>query len=294
MRKNVLIIFNPLSGTRLSKKYVADIVEMYCQAGFTCTVHATRHQNDAEEVVCSNGNNFDRIVCVGGDGTLNEVLSGLIRGQHKCKIGYVPTGSTNDFANSLKLPKNILKSAKATLEGKEQKIDIGSFNDRYFSYVASFGAFTKASYSTPQNIKNALGHTAYLLEGIKEIGNIKPIHMKLQFGDEVFEDDYIFGAISNSTSLGGILNLKPDVVDMNDGLLEILLIRAPKNLIELNECIAALTTQNYNSRMLEFRSASELTITCDEEVEWSLDGEYEKGSAKVVIKNIPDAFTIIK
>ena len=294
MLRNALIVFNPLSGTKLSKKYVADVIDMYCNAGFTCTVRATQHQNDASEVVYATGHNYERIVCIGGDGTLNEVLSGLLEGRHSCKIGYIPTGSTNDFANSLDVSKNILKSAKATLEGTEQKVDIGIFNDRYFSYVASFGAFTKASYSTPQNIKNALGHTAYLLEGIKEIANIKPIHMKLRLADETLEDDYIFGAISNSTSLGGILTLKSDVVDMNDGLLEILLIKAPKNLIELNECIAALTTQNYNNRMLEFRSTSEVAITCETEVEWALDGEYEKGAKEIVIKNIPDAFTIIK
>ncbi len=294
MQRNVLIIFNPLSGTKLSKKYIADVVDMYCKAGYICTVHATQRRNDAAEVVCATGQNYERVVCIGGDGTLNEVLSGLFKGQHKCKIGYIPAGSTNDFANGLGLPKNILKSAKATLEGTEQNIDIGMFNDRYFSYVASFGAFTKASYSTPQNIKNALGHTAYLLEGIKEIANIKPVHMKLMLANETLEDDYIFGAISNSTSLGGILTLKSDVVDMNDGLLEILLIKAPKNIIELNECIAALSTQNYNSRMLEFRSASDVVISCSSEIEWSLDGEYEKGSSKIVIKNIPDAFTLIK
>lgn len=292
--QKVLIIFNPLSGTKLSKRHIADIVDMYCKAGYVCTVHATQRQNDATEVVFALAQDYDRIVCIGGDGTLNEVLSGLLKGGHNCKIGYVPTGSTNDFANSLGIQKNVLKSAKATIEGKEQKIDIGSFNNRYFSYVASFGAFTKASYTTPQNIKNALGHTAYLLEGIKEIANIKPIHMKLCIGNETLEDDYIFGAISNSTSLGGILTLKSDVVDMNDGLLEILLIKAPKNIIELNECIAALTTQNYNSRMLEFRSTSEVKIHCEADVEWALDGEYEKGSREIIIKNIPDAFTIIK
>ncbi len=294
MEHNILIIFNPLSGTKLSKKYVADIIEMYCKEGYTCTVHATRGRDDAKEVVMYTAHKFERILCIGGDGTLNEVVSGLLGGNHKVKLGYIPTGSTNDFANSLVLPKNIIKASKATLYGEEQKVDVGKFNSRYFSYVASFGAFTKASYATPQNIKNALGHMAYILEGIMEIGNIKPIHMKFTLENETLEDDYIFGAISNSTSLGGILSLKPDVVDMNDGLLEMLLIKAPKNIIELNECIAALTTQNYDSRMLEFRSTSKLLISADDDVEWSLDGEYEKGSSQIVIENIHDAFTLIK
>lgn len=294
MERNILIIFNPLSGTKLSKKYVADIIEMYCKEGYTCTVHATRYKDDARDVVRYTGHKFQRIVCIGGDGTLNEVLSGLLSGKLTCKLGYIPTGSTNDFANSLGLSKNILKAANATIYGAEQKVDIGSFNDRYFSYVASFGAFTKASYATPQNIKNSLGHMAYLLEGIKEIGNIKPVHMKFSFEDEVFEGDYIFGAISNSTSLGGILTLNPDIVDMNDGLLEILLVKSPKNIIELNECIAALTAQKYDSRMLEFRSTSRVLINTDDSVEWALDGEYEKGSNEILVENIPDAFTLIK
>ena len=168
------------------------------------------------------------------------------------------------------------------------------FNDRYFSYVASFGAFTKASYATSQSIKNALGHTAYILSGIKEIGNIKPIHMKFKIdGEDEFEGDYIFGAISNSTSLGGILTLDPDVVDMNDGLFELLLVKAPKNILDLNECITALTSKKYNSRMLVFKTASSFEVIAPECIDWSLDGEYQKGTENILIKNIPNAFSII-
>lgn len=293
--KKLLLIFNPRSGVKLSKKYLADIIDLFCHHGYICTVHATQCVGDAHKVACETADLYDLVVCVGGDGTLNEALGGLVEGGHNIPVGYVPTGSTNDFANSMGIPKNIMQAAKLIIDGESQTFDIGAFNDRYFSYVASFGAFTRTSYTTPQNIKNALGHTAYVLSGIKELGNIKPIHMKITTaeGDEI-EDDYIFGAISNSTSLGGILTLDPSVVDMNDGLFEILLVKSPKNILDLNECIVALTSKKYDSRMLVFKTTSAIEIESPPEIDWSLDGEYQQGAEHIVVKNIKDAFRLIK
>ncbi len=291
----VLIIFNPCSGKRKSKKHLADIVDLFCKSGYICTVHATQCQGDATTLVRETAANYDRIVCVGGDGTLNEALAGLVSAGSNIPIGYIPTGSTNDFAHSLGIPTKIKKSTQLTLEGTPHTFDIGKFNDRYFSYVASFGAFTRTSYSTSQSIKNALGHTAYILSGIKELGNIKPIYMKFNIdGEEEFEGEYIFGAISNSTSLGGILTLDPNIVDMNDGLFELLLVKAPKNILDLNECIAALTSKKYNSRMLIFKTASCIKVIAPENVDWSLDGEYQQGTENILIKNIPNAFRLLK
>lgn len=293
MTQKLLIIMNPFSGLKQGKRYLADILQIFCNAGYQCTVHMTRERLDATNVVKTHGGEFDRVVCIGGDGTFNETVSGLLMGGHKTPIGYIPAGSTNDFANSLKLPENMLKCAEIMANGEPQHLDIGMFNQRYFSYVASFGAFTKASYSTPQNVKNALGHLAYILEGVKEITNIKPRHVKFTADGGTFEDDYIFGAISNSTSVGGILTLSPDVVDMNDGLFEILLVKSPKNIFDLNECIGALTSQNYNSRMLIFKSASDILVESAGETEWTLDGEYEKGTPAVQINNIHNAINFI-
>ncbi len=293
MAQKMLVIMNPFSGLKQGKKYLADILQIFCKADYQCTVYMTSGRLDATNIAKKDGGKYDKVICIGGDGTFNETVSGLLMGGHETPIGYIPAGSTNDFANSLKLPKNMLKCAELMVEGTPQHLDIGQFNERYFSYVASFGAFTKASYSTPQNVKNALGHLAYILEGIKEIGNIKPRHVKFTADGEAFEDDYIFGAISNSTSVGGILTLSPDVVDMNDGLFEILLVKSPMNLLDLNECIGALTTQNYKSRMLVFKSASDILVQPDKETEWTLDGEYEKGTPTVQIHNIHDAIHFI-
>ncbi len=294
MQTKALVIINPNSGQKAGKRFLSDILQIFCLAGWQCSIHVTSKSCEAYDVVSKRGSEFDRVVCIGGDGTFNEVVSGVVSNNLNLKIGYIPAGSTNDFANSLKLPKNLLTCAKSIVSGSENYFDACSFNGRIFTYVASFGAFTKASYATPQNIKNALGHLAYILSGIIEIGKIKPIHVKLTADNETFEDDYIFGAICNSTSLGGVLTLDKNVVDMNDGLFEILLIKSPKNIAELNECIGALSTQNYSSKMLVFKSYSKAEIELPKNVEWSLDGEYEKGSKNIIIQNLHNSICILK
>jgi YegS/Rv2252/BmrU family lipid kinase len=209
------------------------------------------------------------------------------------EIGYIPAGSTNDFANSLKLSKNILKAAEDIMEGSARQIDIGSFEGRNFSYVASFGAFTDISYKTPQNVKNSLGYLAYALEGIKDIGNLKSKHLRFIADGNVIEDDFIFGAICNSTSVGGVINLDPHLVDLSDGLFEILLIRLPKDLLELNEIIIALSSKKYKTKMITFLSAGEIIVEAKESVDWTLDGEYALGDKIIHIKNINKAIKFI-
>ena len=235
----------------------------------------------------------DLITCIGGDGTFNEVVSGLLHSGRKVPIGYIPAGSTNDFANSLHLSKNIVKAARDIVQGNPVAFDIGSFNGRGFSYVASFGAFTKASYATPQNVKNALGHLAYILEGINTISSIRAEHMVIEADGMSYEDDYIFGAISNSTSIAGILTLKPELVDMSDGLFEMLLIKAPRDLIELAEIVHMLTTQNYESDMLTFVNASEFLIHASAETSWTLDGEYQEGCEEIKVENLHHAINLM-
>lgn len=293
MKKRLLLVINPYSGTRRANKYLTDIVSIFSKQDYECLVCPTLERGSATELVKTHAGECDLVVCIGGDGTLNETVAGVMAAEKKLPIGYIPAGSTNDFANSLGLPKNILTAAERIAGGTPHVFDTGLFADRYFTYVASFGAFTKTSYTTPQNIKNALGHLAYILEGIKDLSAIRPEHLRIEVNDAVYEDDYIFGAISNSTSVGGILTLDPDTVDMNDGLLETLLIRYPKNAIELNECIRALQTQNYDTDMVKFFSLKEAVIHANPEMSWTLDGEYEQGHAEIVVKNIPDAIQLM-
>lgn len=293
MQTKALIILNPNSGLKAGKKCLSDILQIFCEAEWIYEVFITSKCGDAKAVVEKRGSSFDTVVCIGGDGTFNEVVSGIVSAQIDVSVGYIPSGSTNDFANSLKLSKNMLTAAKNIVDGTVKSYDACDFNGRTFTYVASFGAFTKASYATPQNVKNALGHLAYILGGIIEIGKIKPISLKMIADGEEIEGDFIFGAVCNSTSLGGILTLDEKVVDMNDGLFEVLLIKSPKNLAELNDCIVALTTQNYNNKMLCFKSCSTVEIKLPKKAEWSLDGEYEKGSKSVKITNLHNAINLI-
>lgn len=293
MSKRLLLILNPVSGKMAGKRHLADVLERFCQAAYHPTVYVTTHRGDAQRLACVHGGEADLVVCLGGDGTFNEVVAGLLEGGHTTPMGYVPCGSTNDFASALGLKKTIPAATAAIIEGKPHTYDVGAFGERYFSYVASFGIFSRASYSTPQNVKNTLGHLAYVLEGMKELFSIHPWHVRFEVDGKVVEGDYVFGAVSNSTSLGGVLTLDPDTVDMNDGLLELLLVKVSRNPAELNECIRALVEHRYDSDRITYMSGSEFRVTADEGMEWSLDGEWGSGASSIAIRSIKDAITLI-
>lgn len=284
---------NPCAGTKKANKYLTDILVLFGSNGYNNTVYMTEAAGDAKKYAKANAKNFDLVVAIGGDGTFNEVVSGVLKSGADVEIGYIPAGSTNDFANSLKLSKNILKAAGDIMEGTARPIDIGSFNGRNFSYVASFGAFTEVSYTTPQNVKNILGHLAYALEGVKDIANLKSKHLRFVADGALIEDDFIFGAICNSTSVGGIIGLDPKVVDLSDGLFELLLIRLPKDILELNEILVALSSKKYNTKMVTFLSAKNITIETEEDINWTLDGEFAYGESLIKVKNLNQAIKFI-
>ncbi len=292
--KSMLFIVNPNAGQKRIKRYLTEVISIFNQAGYRVEVHITTAQGDAIEIARRYAQNHDLVVCAGGDGTFNETINGILQSGCKLPIGYIPCGSTNDFASSMKLPTNVLQAARRIVEGEPASFDAGLFGQRYFSYVASFGAFTKASYATPQNVKNALGHTAYLLSGIQELSQIRPAHIRLEVEGYLIEDDFIFGAISNSTSVGGVLTLDPNQVDMSDGKFEIMLVRMPRSLMELSECIKAIQSQKYNCAMITFFSARQVRVEASEDMNWTLDGEKELGHSDVTVTNQHHAITIIK
>ena len=292
--KKMLFVINPDSGMRKANRYLADIIALFNRADFEVIVHMTAGQGDATRIVERRAAEMDLIVCCGGDGTFNETISGMLKAGVDVPLGYIPAGSTNDFAASLKLPTNIMQAAADIVEGEPVPYDVGKFGDRYFSYVASFGAFTKASYSTPQSIKNMLGHTAYVLEGINELSQIKNEHVRIEMDGQVIEDDFLFGAISNSTSVGGILSLSPEIVDMADGQMEVLLVRAPRNLTEITECIQAVQSQKYSCAMITFRSTSKVRVFADPDMPWTLDGEREEGHEQVDVENVHHAIRLMQ
>ncbi len=292
--KKLLFVMNPFSGQKRANRYLPEILQMFNQAGYETTVHITSGRGDASLAVERQGQGKDLIVCCGGDGTLNETISGLLNSGQDIPIGYIPAGTTNDFASSLKLSGNPLQAAQDILLGEPVAYDIGKFGDRYFSYVASFGAFTKASYQVPQNIKNMLGHAAYVLGGISELSQVRKEYLRFEIDGQIVEDDFLFGAICNSTSIGGVLTLNASQVDMSDGLFEVLLVRSPRNLTELTECIQALQNQTYNCATLTFRSAKTVKIWADPSMNWTLDGEKEDGHEEVVAENLHRAIRLIQ
>ena len=292
--KKLLFIMNPFSGQKKANKYLSDILLLFTQAGYDIRTTMTTGPGAAARYAAQWGKDADLIVCCGGDGTLNETLTGLLQAGIRTPVGYIPSGTTNDFAASLKLSNIPIQAAKDILEGEAVSYDAGKFGSRYFAYVASFGAFTKSSYIVPQNLKNALGHTAYVLGGISELSQLKKEHVRMEIDGEVIEDDFLFGAICNATSIGGILTLDPSKVDMCDGYFEVMLVRAPRNLVEIAECVNALQTQQYNCSMITFRSARSIKIKATPHMAWTLDGEKAESCGEIQVDNLHHAVRLVR
>ena len=293
--KQMLLIINPIAGQKKAKKYLADIVDVFNRAGYTVITHITASTGDAETACIQYADQVDLVVCCGGDGTFNETISGVLKSGTKLPVGYIPAGSTNDFAASLGLQPTLVQAARDIVEGAPIPLDVGCFGGRYFSYVASFGAFTRTSYTTPQNMKNLLGHAAYVLSSIQELSQLKAHRLRFELPDgRIIEDNFLFGAIANSTSLGGILSLAPHVVNMSDGMFEMFLVRAPKDLFELGECVKALQQQTYNCSMITFLNTPSVKISTPKNLPWTLDGEQEPGSNQIEITCLHHAIEVYR
>ena len=293
--KKVIVILNPNAGKMKSKTSLFKIVDTLCNDGWTVTVQTTQYRGHASEIATSAKNDgYDLIVCCGGDGTLNEVIDGMMRADIDIPLGYIPAGSTNDFASSMGISLNINTAVKAIVKNEPIAFDIGQFNNRYFSYIASFGAFTAVSYNAPQTVKNSLGHFAYVLEGIKDLGSLTKYRMTVRTDKFEIEDDYIFGAVSNSTSVGGVVKLDSGVVDMNDGLFEVVLIKYPKNVSELNKIINGIFISDFTSDVFTFVKTSKVQFDMEKIVPWTLDGEYETGANHIEVINHQGAIHLRK
>ena len=294
MDKKMLLIVNPCSGRARMRNELLGVVEIFSSAGYTVTVYPTKARGDATSRVSSLGSGeYDEIVVCGGDGTLNEVITGLMRSGNQYTLGYIPSGTLNEWSSGLKISRNIKKAAEDIASGRKIKLDIGKFSDKYFSYTASFGAFTDASYSAPQDVKNVLGQAAYFFEGIKSLGNIKPVHLKFSADGRETEGDFLFGAVSNSMSVGGIVKFDESAVKLNDGKFEILLIRNPDNILKLQPIIDGILKRDFNREGLEFFTAENVTVTGGDGLSWTLDGEYARGEEKTVITNLHNAIELV-
>lgn len=286
-KKKLLFVFNPHSGKEQIKTKLLKIIDIFTKAGYDVTAYPTQCQADAYEKILSDGADYDHIVCSGGDGTLDETVSGIIRKDLKVTLGYIPAGSTNDFANSLRIPKDMYKAADIAVNGRPFICDVGEMDGKTFVYVAAFGIFTDVSYQTDQGLKNVLGHAAYILEGAKRLGQIESYHVRVEANDEVYEDNWIYGMVSNSKSVGGMTALSGKDVELDDGVFEVMLIRMPKNPIELNETLACLLMQQADFKHVYSFKASEVNFHFDEPTPWTMDGEYGGLYQDVHIKDHP-------
>lgn len=290
--EKVLFVYNPNAGKGAMKRKLSDVMELFMRAQFEVTVFATREQDDAARVVRRDGESYDRVICAGGDGTLHEVTHGLMElpPEKRPACGYIPTGTVNDFATSIKLPKQILKAAQVAAGDNKNAYDIGEMNGNYFTYIAAFGAFTAVSYETPQSTKNLLGRTAYILDGVTKLNSIKSVPIRVDVDGEVWEEECILGMVTNAKSVGGFKLYRKHKVSLDDGSFDGIFVRTPKNPMELNLVMNFLLTGEENSQV-RFVRGQRVTISSDREIAYTLDGENGGQYKKAVITNHKQAIT---
>ncbi|MBO4904939.1 MAG: YegS/Rv2252/BmrU family lipid kinase [Lachnospiraceae bacterium] len=291
--KDLLFIYNPKAGKGSIGTHLGDIIDIFSEAGYRITVYPTRCRGDGEVIARQWGSGFDRIVCAGGDGTLDEIVTGVMASGVKVPIGYLPTGSTNDFARSIGIPKSIRRAARTAVSNDLFKCDLGRFNSRYFVYVAAFGLFTDVTYETDQNMKNIFGYTAYLAEAVKRLPTVRSIPLRITYDGNVISDSFLVGLVTNSDSVGGIKGITGPDVKLDDGVFEVLLVRAPDNLLELNLIPPAILDRRIRSdNVISFR-CSNMTIESDEPISWTLDGEFGGQVDRAVIENMHEAVEFV-
>ena len=293
MKKKMLFIYNPRAGKSQIRSNLLDMIDIFVKAGYEVTAYPTQAQGDGIKAVTERQiGYYDMIACSGGDGTLDEVVTGMMQCEKRLPIGYVPAGTTNDFAGSLGIPRSMEKAARVIVDGRSFRCDVGGFNENIFVYIAAFGLFTDVSYETRQDMKNVLGHMAYVLEGMRKLSKVKSYAMKVTSGDKVIKGDFIFGMITNSLSVGGFKKITGDNVKLDDGVFEVTLIRRPGNPVELNTIMAAMVNRNIDTDLMECFTASELQIESAEDIAWTLDGEFGGRHSRVEIRNYKQALEI--
>lgn len=295
--KKLLFVVNPMAGKSAYKVNFGEALLAMHRGNIIPTVRFTAGQGDATRIVGENGADYDIVCCLGGDGTLSEVMEGIVQipPERRPPIGYIPLGTANDVATTLDLPKNnILAATDRIVQGKTIDFDVGTFGDTgNFTYVAAFGAFTDVSYETPQQEKQALGHFAYVLEGMMRLPKIKHYHAKIEYDGGVIEDDFLFGGVMNSTSVAGLIHLNTDKIILDDGLFELALVRSPKNINDMRQILSALINRNYSGKFIRLLPTSHAKFTFDEPVSWTRDGEDGGTYAEIAFRNLNKAVKII-
>lgn len=285
MARQMLFVYNPRAGKAQIRSNLLDIIDTFVKAGYEVTAYPTQAPGDAVKAVRERRAGYEIVACSGGDGTLDEVVTGMMKSKERLPIGYVPAGSTNDFANSLGIPKGMQQAADVVVNGKTFACDVGRFNGDIFIYVAAFGIFTDVSYATPQDSKNVLGHAAYLIEGVKRLPSVRAYPLKITCNEEVIEGEFLYGMVTNSHSVGGFRGITGQNVSLNDGLFEVTLIRKPSNPLDINNIILALVDKRVKSEYIYTFTSESVKVESEEPVAWTLDGEFGGEHQKVQIEN---------
>lgn len=294
-KKKALLVINPCAGVDRKRVSPLDIIKKLSAAGFEINVENTKGIGDATTIVKEMGKDFDLVLCCGGDGTLNETINGVMSLDKKIPVGYIPSGSTNDLASTLGIPVGVGPATDLILNGKTNGYDVGSFQGRYFNYIASFGAATDLSYTTPQKWKNLFGHNAYVYYGVgvrlfPMLAGFRPTYMKIEYDGGVVEDKFYFGAISNTTSVAGVF--KYDDIKLNDGYFELLLVKGLKRNIDVLGILNKVIHKDYSGDNIIFTKTKHVKITCDTEIPWTLDGEFGGNVGNVEIDVLHNAYEI--
>ena len=291
--KNVLLIVNPVAGKLRMRSELFDVVEIFCNEEYIVSTAITQYRGHGKELAANAyKNGYDLVVCCGGDGTLNEAIDGLLSSGTggKVPLGYIPAGSTNDFADPLGIPAVPTAAAVNICKSVRTGIDVGKFGeDHHFSYIATFGAFSAASYSAPQELKNSIGHMAYLLEGIKQLGNMKRYKAKITADGTEYSGDYIYCSVSNTRSVAGLVKLSEKLVDLHDGLFEVILVKYPNDLAQTSKIVSGVLASDFSNDMFEFFKAKDVVFETEEDIDWSLDGEKVEGGKRIHIENLHSA-----
>lgn len=292
--KKLLFIYNSHAGKARIISHMGQVLQAFQEEGYLTTVYATQGKGDGVWAAAAMAEEFDHIVCCGGDGTLSEVIAGLQNRNYHKSIGYIPAGTTNDFSKTLMLPlEDMVAAAQLAVTGRPQLCDVGLVNGNHIlTYVAAFGAFSDTSYATPQAAKNMLGRTAYVLEGIRSLATLKPCRLKVTWDGGVLEDDFIYGMVSNSISVGGFKGLVPEKVVLDDGLFEVLLVRLPKNVKDLNQIAGALMSHQSNENFISLQTR-QIRFESEHPVDWTVDGEFGGALTEMHIQNMPRHVTIL-
>lgn len=290
--KKLLLIINPVSGRRAIIKFIPEVVSIFQRVGYICTVIITQHRGDGYKYAEKYAKDYDLVVCTGGDGSLNETLNGIAKLNFKIPLGYIPCGTTNVFAQTHNISMNILNAARNIVSGRTDTFDIGKFGNQYFAYVAAFGAFCDLSTKTSQYKKNQIGRAAYFLDGIKDLGKIKPIYLKISVDDEIYEGEFLFGAISNATSMGGVIDLPKNEVDFSDGKMELIIVKKPKKPLDIYKIVHSMFNKDFTSENIILTRGSKFHIENPEHIEFYLDGEKSEILSEIDVTVIPNFLTL--